>query len=299
MPIGSSQYGKQGYGRSGELKGLEYSKIYIGEINLTSSIVGIFSYYPKYTYEGIINSQLEIISSFSYYPKYSYSSLIELTSSLESEYSISFGYISLIEINSDIVSEYSFYPKYEYNGLIELLSSIIGNYLYYPKYQYNGLIELVFSIISEYNFVGQEFKYDGLIKLISSIVSEYQYIVYNIRINNYALPETFIWDKAPTYQKSYESFFVSDMHYITKENYSMITIQGILEGTSKSDVENKYKDLVDNVIYVDNFVEMKYKKRTYNVFPINVVKTRFEDFPQLLNVTLIYGLKNFKENEWT
>jgi len=277
MPIGSSHYGKQGYGRSGELKGLEYSKIYIGEINLTSSIVGIFSYYPKYTYEGIINSQLEIISSFSYYPKYSYSSLIELTSSLESEYSISFGYISLIEINSDIVSEYSFYPKY----------------------QYNGLIELVFSIISEYNFVGREFKYDGLIKLISSIVSEYQYIVYNIRINNYALPETFIWNKAPTYQKSYESFFVSDMHYITKENYSTITIEGVLEGTSKSDVENKYKDLVDNVIYVDNFVEMKYKNRTYNVFPINVVKTRFENFPQLLNVTLIYGLKNFKENEWT
>ena len=299
MPIGSSHYGKQGYGRSGELKGLEYSKIYIGEINLTSSIVGIFSYYPKYTYEGIINSQLEIISSFSYYPKYSYSSLIELTSSLESEYSISFGYISLIEINSDIVSEYSFYPKYQYNGLIELLSSIIGNYLYYPKYQYNGLIELVFSIISEYNFVGREFKYDGLIKLISSIVSEYQYIVYNIRINNYALPETFIWNKAPTYQKSYESFFVSDMHYITKENYSTITIEGVLEGTSKSDVENKYKDLVNNVIYIDNFVEMKYKNRTYNVFPINVVKTRFEDFPQLLNVTLIYGLKNFKENEWT
>ncbi|HQP00297.1 MAG TPA: hypothetical protein PL042_06785, partial [Caldisericia bacterium] len=205
----------------------------------------------------------------------------------------------LIELLSSIIGNYLYYPKYEYNGLIELLSSIIGNYLYYPKYQYNGLIELVFSIISEYNFVGQEFKYDGLIKLISSIVSEYQYIVYNIRINNYALPETFIWDKAPTYQKSYESFFVSDMHYITKENYSMITIQGILEGTSKSDVENKYKDLVDNVIYVDNFVEMKYKNRTYNVFPINVEKTRFEDFPQLLNVTLIYGLKNFKENEWT
>lgn len=191
MPIGSSQYGKQGYGRSGELKGLEYSKIYIGEINLTSSIVGIFSYYPKYTYEGIINLSTEIISSY-----------------------FSFFY-------SDII------------------------------------------------------------------------------INNYKLPETFIWDKAPTYQKSYESFFVSDMHYITKENYTTITIQGILEGTSKSDVENKYKDLVDNVIYVDNFVEMKYKNRTYNVFPINVIKTRFEDFPQLLNVTLIYGLKNFKENEWT
>ncbi len=190
MPIGSSQYGKQGYGRSGSLKYI-YSKIYSGLINLVSNIEGTYLYFPKFLYEGITNLLTEIISSY-----------------------FSFFY-------SDII------------------------------------------------------------------------------INNYKLPETFIWDKAPTYQKSYESFFVSDMHYITKENYSTITIEGVLEGTSKSDVENKYKDLVNNVIYIDNFVEMKYKNRTYNVFPINVIKTRFEDFPQLLNVTLIYGLKNFKENEWT
>lgn len=233
MPIGSSQYGKQGYGRSGSLKYI-YLKIYSGLINLVSNIEGTYLYFPKFLYEGITNLLIEIDSSFSYYPKYSY------------------------------------------EGITNLLTEIDSSFSYYPK-----------------------FKYSGLIELISSIVSEYQYIIYKIKINNYALPETFIWNKAPTYQKSYESFFVSDMHYITKENYSMITIQGILEGTSKLDVENKYKDLVNNVIYVDNFVEMKYKNRTYNVFPINVIKTRFEDFPQLLNVTLIYGLKNFKENEWT
>jgi len=119
-----------------------------------------------------------------------------------------------------------------------------------------------------------------------------------IIINDYILPETFLWDRAMFFQKSYESFYVNDMHYILNEQNPMITIEGILEGISKSDVEEKYNELVNNVIYAGENLKMTYGNRTYYLSPIMPIKTIIEDFDNIIKVSLVYEVKNFKEDEW-
>ncbi len=120
----------------------------------------------------------------------------------------------------------------------------------------------------------------------------------DIIINDYTLPETFFWDRAIFFQKNYESFYVNDMHYILNEQNPMITIEGILEGTSKIDVEEKYNELINNVIYAGENLKMTYGNRTYYLSPVMPIKTIIEDFDNIIKVSLVYEVKNFKEVEW-